>query len=204
MISLTSPNRTFLHDWPAGQKLAMLCIVTCALFLSDRLPVHLAALLSVLVVYVSAGRTFLLSGLSKLRILWPFLLVVAGWHLVTGAHEHGTVILLRLMTAFSLANLVTMTTPLSDMMESVRFMSSPLERFGINSRAIEIAIALAVRMTPTLLAKGRDLSDSWRARSRKKTSWRVVLPFVLLALDDADRVADAIKARGGLHPRERI
>jgi biotin transport system permease protein len=29
-------------------------------------------------------------------------------------------------------------------------------------------------------------------------NWRILLPISLIALDDADRVAEAIRARGGL------
>jgi biotin transport system permease protein len=61
-----------------------------------------------------------------------------------------------------------------------------------------MGMALVLRFTPTLADKGAQLSQSWKARSPKRAGWRVILPFTLLAIDDAEQVAEAIKARGGL------
>ncbi len=105
---------------------------------------------------------------------------------------------MRLISAVALANLVTMTTRLTDLIGVIRVLSTPIRALGGHSRALEIAIALVVRMTPVLLHKGQMMSESWHARSRRKATWRILLPLTLLALDDADQVADALKARGGL------
>ena len=55
-----------------------------------------------------------------------------------------------------------------------------------------------IRFTPALIGKARQLALAWRARSPRRPGWRVVLPLTLGALDDADRVAEALRARGGL------
>lgn len=198
MISLTSDIRTRAHDWPAGAKLAGLCVATGGLFLI-RDPLAQAAILAGVVgLHALPGRAFLISGLIRLRILWPFVLVVMVWHGITGAIGQGAVIVLRMVSAVALANLVTMTTRLSDMIAVVRWLTTPLRRLGLSTRALELSIALVIRMTPVLLDKGRRLSDAWAARSPRRASWRIVAPFAILALDDADQVADALRARGGL------
>ena len=84
------------------------------------------------------------------------------------------------------------------MIEVIRWISTPLRRFGMNTRVLEIGIALVVRFTPVLIDKGGQLTQSWSARSHRKPSWKIVMPFTVLAIDDAEYVADAIKARGGL------
>jgi biotin transport system permease protein len=131
-------------------------------------------------------------------VLWPFVLAVLVWHLIIGTVETGAMIALRLVTAVGFANLVTMTTRLSDMIEVVRWLARPLQILGLNTRALEMGMALVLRFTPTLADKGAQLSQSWKARSPKRAGWRVILPFTLLAIDDAEQVAEAIKARGGL------
>jgi biotin transport system permease protein len=90
-----------------------------------------------------------------------------------------------------------MTTALSDMIAVIRWLATPLRRVGLNTRAMELAIALVIRILPTLIDNGQRLSDAWRARSPRRPGWRVVVPFTLLALDDADHLADALRARGG-------
>ncbi len=200
MISLTSPVETRAHGWPAGAKLAGLCLATPALFLVDGPAILAAVTLLVLALYALPGRVFLAAGLRRLRMLWPFLLVVIGWAALEGRPAEGASVALRMISAVALANLVTMTTRLSDMIAVVATLCRPLRRIGLQTRALEIAIALVIRMTPVLLERGAELGQAWRARSRRRPGWRIILPFALLAFDDAERVSEALKARGGLLP----
>lgn len=198
MISLTSPVRTRAHDWPAGLKLALLVVATAALAGADGLAFHVAAALFCLTIYAVPGRVFLAAGLRRLSILWPFAAVVLTWHLVTRDFTDGLVVTLRMLSAVGLANLVTMTTRLSDIMAVSRWLGAPFARLGLDMRALEIGIGLVIRMVPVLREKAGHLTESWRARSPRRARWRVVLPLATLALEDADRVSEALKARGGL------
>ena len=200
MISLTSPVRTRAHGWPAGAKLAALCAATVVLFARDDLAFHAAACAAILILHACGGRAFARTGLRALWRLWPFVVLLALWHLLTGAPEAGAVIVLRLLTAFGLANLVTMTTTLSEMIAVVMRLAAPLARLGLNTRALALGIALVVRFTPTLADKGTALTMAWRARSARRPGWRIVMPFTVLAIDDAEQVAEALRARGGLTP----
>jgi len=202
MISLTSPIKTRAHDWPAGLKLAGLCISTVCLFFIKDLLAQLVILGLVLTLYALPGRVFLTAGLRGLRGFWLFILIIGIYHTAVGEIVEGAVIVLRLLSAISLANLVTLTTRLTDMIKVVRFIAKPLTIFGLRSKVLELSIALVIRLTPVLVEKGALLSQSWRARSKRRTSWRIILPFTILALDDADYVAEALRARGGLAPQK--
>ncbi|MEZ5722203.1 MAG: energy-coupling factor transporter transmembrane component T [Paracoccaceae bacterium] len=202
MISLTSPVRTRAHDWPAGLKLAALVFATVALASSQSLGFHAAAALASLALYALPGPVFFTAGLTRLRVLWPFVAVLLVWHLWTGEVRAGAVITLRMLTAVGLANLVTMTTRLSDIMAVVHGLLTPLTRLGVNTRVLDIGIGLVIRMIPVLRDKAGQLGESWRARSPRRPGWRVVMPLALLALDDADRVSEALRARGGLSQGE--
>ena len=197
MISLTSPVKTRAHGWPAGLKLAALCMATLGLFFIESVAVQLAAFGVVLGLYALPGRVFFMAGLSRLKVLWPFVAIVLVWHLLTGEPALGASIALRLLSAVGLANLVTMTTRLTDMIGVLRWLTAPLRRFGLTTAMIELSVALTIRLTPVLVEKGQLLSASWRARSHRRPGWRIVLPFTVLALDDADHVAEALRARGG-------
>ncbi|WP_375753845.1 energy-coupling factor transporter transmembrane component T family protein [Vibrio sp. HN007] len=203
MISLTSPIETRAHHWKAGYKLAGLCFTTLGLFFIENLLFHSLFLIAVLSLYALPGKTFLKNGLLHLKVLWPFILIVAIWHLWTSEIALGATIIIRLISAVALANLVTMTTRLSDMIDVVRFLATPFQRLGLNTKALELSIALVIRMTPVLISKGQNLSWAWRARSNRRSGWRVILPFTVLALDDADHVAEALRARGGLTNMEK-
>ena len=198
MISLTSPIETRAHHLSAGFKLGVLCLTTCGLFFIHNLWFHSLFLLGVMTLYVWLGKNFFMAGWRHLKVLWLFVVVVAIWHVWMHTWVLGATILIRLVATVALANWVTMTTRLSDMIDVVCFLVQPLARLGWNTRALELSIALVIRMTPVLVLKGQGLAFAWRARSTKRLGWRVILPFTVLALDDADYVAEALRARGGI------
>ncbi|WP_299025620.1 energy-coupling factor transporter transmembrane protein EcfT [uncultured Sulfitobacter sp.] len=204
MISLTSPVKTRAHDWPAGAKLAALCMASMGLFMAYDLRVQGAVMLGVLLLYALPGPVFLRYGLQRIWALWPFGVVLLGWHIWMGTPQEGGIVALRMFNAVALANLVTMTTSLQAMMAVVRRLAAPFVRFGVNLRAIELAAAMVIRFTPVLAVKGAALAQAWRARSRRPAGWRIVMPLMVLALDDADHVAEALRARGGFEVDKKI
>ncbi len=198
MISLSSPVKAPWDRWRAGVKLSMLCVATTVLFLSTSLVFHVIAFATCVAIYAIPGRVFLTTGLRRLTFLWMFLAVIFVWHALTETLIEGAVIALRMLTAVALANLVTMSTKIAEMIALINWVLTPLRRLGLRTRPFEIAIALVVRFTPVLVQKGSALTDAWRARSPKSPRWRIILPFTVLAIDDADHVAEALRARGGI------
>lgn len=198
MISLTSPVRTRAHGWPAGAKLAALCVASVGLFAVSHWAVQGAVALAVLAVYAAPGRVFAVQGLRRLWPLWPFVVLLALWHGLTGTPSEGALVALRMFNAVALANLVTMTTPLAAMMEVVRVLLAPVVRSARRLDAIALAAAMVIRFTPVIAQKGAALAMAWRARARRRAGWRIVMPLMVLALDDADHVAEALRARGGI------
>lgn len=197
MISLTSPVETRAHHWPAGLKLGGLCLASTGLLLTDSPALHVAAAGATLALYAAPGAVFLRAGLRALRLALPFVAVLLAWHLLTGDAARGVIITLRMVTLIALANLVTMTTGLSDMVDLVRRLTAPLRRMGLPTHLLETAIPLVIRFTPVLIARAERLAEAWRARSTRRPGWRLMLPLMLGALDDADQVGEALRARGG-------
>lgn len=196
MLTLTSPVETPLHRLPAGLKLAALAIFTLVLFrLSSPLPLAGAAAL-VAALHLPWGRTFAAHAARMLRPLWPFVLVVALWHLWIGDLSGGAVILLRIVTAVAAANLVTMTTRLSDMLAVFETLARPLSPL-LPPRRLALAFALVIRFIPTLSDRMALLAEAFRARSPRRPGWRLAVPATLAALDGADHAAEALRARGG-------
>lgn len=198
MLTLTSPFETPLHRVAAGPKLLGLAVLSIGLFNLQNLWLILIAAGVLAAVYLAFGVAFTRYGAAMLRPLWPFLAILTLWHGWTGEWAQGGAIGGRMVVAVGLANLVTMTTRLEDMIAVVERVSAPLARFGAQPRVLAVAIALVIRFTPVLMDKAGQLGQAWRARSAQRVNWRIVLPISLMALDDADRVAEAIRARGGL------
>lgn len=196
MLTLTSPVETWAHRLPAGLKLALLAGVTTGLFLAASPGVLALAFAATGALYLTAGRHFALTGLRLLWPLWPFVLIVGIWHLWIGDPGGGAVVLLRMVTAVALANLVTMTTRLSDMLGVFERLARPLSPI-LPPRRLALAFALVIRFIPVMIDRIGLIRQSWAARSPRAARWRVLVPATLAALDDADRVAEALRARGG-------
>jgi biotin transport system permease protein len=196
MLTLTSPVETWAHPLPAGLKLGAVAVVTTGIFvLSDPRALALAGA-AVVALHLSAGAVFARAGLRLLRPLWPFVVIVGLWHLWTSDPLGGVAILFRMVTAVALANFATMTTRLSDMLAVFEWLARPLAPF-LPPRRLALAFALVIRFIPVMLDRMGQIDASWRARSSRRPRWRVLVPATLAALDDADRVAEALRARGG-------
>lgn len=196
MLTLTSPVETWAHRLAAGAKLAALAEVTTGLFLLTSPWALVGSFTAAVVLYLTGGGRFALTGLRQLAPLWPFVVIVGLWHLWTGDMTGGAVILLRMVTAVALANFVTMTTRLSDMLAVFERLARPLAPI-LPPRRLALAFALVIRFIPVMLERMGQIRQSWSARSPRRPRWRVMVPATLAALDDADRVAEALRARGG-------
>lgn len=196
MLTLTSPIRTWAHGLRPGLKLAVLAVWTVGvLHLAGLWLLALAALL--LALAASGGRVFLGAWLAMFRPLWPFALLIGLWQLWLGAPLAGAEILLRMVLAVGLANAVTMTTELAEIVALLTRAAAPLAWLGLSPRVLALAVALVLRFVPVMLLRFDMIRDAWRARSPRRPGWRILMSILLAALDDADRVAEALRARGG-------
>ena len=198
MLTLTSPHKTRLHDLPAGAKLAALAGLTIALFQMAAVAPLVGVALSLCALHLAVGGpVFAAHAVRMLWPVWPFAAVVAVWHLWLGDADGGAVIVLRMVCAIAAANLVTMTTRLADMIAVMEGLARPFARV-LPPRRLALGIALVIRFVPVLAERTGHLADACRARSRaKRPGWRIFAPAALAALDDAEHVAEALRARGG-------
>lgn len=198
MLTLTSPVDTPFHRIPAGVKLAALCAFTIWLFAADGMLPLTLSLTAVVACFATGGPLFAATGARLLWPLWPFVLIVGVWHGVTGAMLDGTAIILRMIAAVAAANLVTMTTRLDDMIAIIQRTATPLAALGLPPRRFALAVALVIRFIPVLSRHAAQITEAWRARSARRPRWRILPALTLSAIDDAEHVAEALRARGGV------
>jgi len=202
MLSLTSLVKSPYHKVPPGPKFFLLMIASIILFSIANIYFQAVAMAFVLGLYLWPGWAFFTSGLRMLWPLWPFVVIVFLWHGFTQDTQSGIIIILRMISAVALANLVTMTSQLDEVIALVTRVATPFRRFGLQPQILALSIAMFIRFLPVLIEKGGLLVQSWRSRSTRPAGWRVVVPLALLALDDAETVAEALRARGGIAPDE--
>lgn len=196
MLTLTSSHRTWAHRVRPWVKLGALCLWAVLVLRSDG-PVLWLAVTTVLGLVASAGQGFALEWALMLRPLWPFVVLLALWQVWLGAVSGAVPPILRMGAVVGLANAVTMTTELSGIIALLTRLARPLQRLGLSPRVLALAVALMIRFVPVMLLRHGQITESWRARSPHRPGWRILLPVLLAALDDAERVAEALRARGG-------
>ncbi|HEY8581225.1 MAG TPA: energy-coupling factor transporter transmembrane component T, partial [Beijerinckiaceae bacterium] len=102
----------------------------------------------------------------------------------------------RLAAMIMVADLVTATTPMLAMMDTIAPLLAPLRLVGLDARRLSLAFALVLRFVPVLLDDWRKREEAWRARTGRRASIRLLAPWAADLLRLADRVSEAIDARG--------
>ena len=195
MLTPTLGAESLLHRWPAGIKLALVASLGLALGVTTQ-PLALAA------AFALTWAAFLPLGLEQaLRLprrlwpLWPFLLVIGGWHFWRGTPDTGLVVALRMLTMFAAATLLLLTTRFDALLATFAAVLAPLARLGLPVARIALALAMVLRFIPVLAGRAGELGEAWRARSARKARHRLLAPLALAALDEADHAAEALRAR---------
>lgn len=195
MISLYQPGDGLLHRLPAGAKLLGLAIIA---LLVSLLPLGVAGtavlLVAVSALYPLSGLGWRLLGGAWWRMRWLILVLGAAlWFFVSpeiAVQNTGRVVALIL-----LAELVTRTTRMGDLLDVLQSVLRPLRVLGVDPATAALAISLTIAMVPVLAGFVQQVRDAQRARGVRMGP-RVALPLLILTMKHADDVGDALAARG--------
>jgi biotin transport system permease protein len=188
-------RRTWLHRVPAGTKLVTLAVLSIILIPVNDWRILALALTSLGVVYASMGRQGL-ARLGSLKPLLPLILIIGALQAASEGWGHGVAVIMRILAMVLLADLVSMTTTMSALMEAMTPALRVLRPVGVNPRKTALAVTLVLRFVPVLLGKWQAREEAWRSRTRRRMPLRLVAAFIAEILQLADHVAEALDARG--------
>lgn len=199
MISLYLAQKSWLHRLPAGVKLLFLAVTSLLLYPVEQPAILLGVLTITLLAYASLGSAALhqLLALKALLPLFMLIFLLQWWSVGFAA---AAVLVMRMLTLILLANLITLTTRMDDMMDAVMPMFAPLRLLGVDTRRIAFAVTLLIRFIPVLMAVVSHLLDAWKARGGGRKLWRLAIPLTIQSIRLSDNVAEALAARGGISP----
>ncbi|MBB6308549.1 energy-coupling factor transporter transmembrane component T family protein [Xanthobacter tagetidis] len=186
---------TALHRLPAGAKLAGLALGSIALLPLQDPRLLALALALVLVPYAALGRRGM-ARLTQWAPLVPLLAIIGIIQALAETPAAALASVLRILAMVLMADLVTLSTRLDDMMEALGVVLRPLGAVGLDPRRLALAVALVLRFVPVLAASWRAREEAWRARSPRRPRLAVFAAFFAGALRGADQVAEALDARG--------
>ena len=203
MFTNVSSYSTKLDRVSVQKKIVLSCCAAAILFfIKNPLVMFCIFLVLLLIYFLAGGLKFLGLGLYQLKITIPFVIILTVWHLYLGNVDQGVTLILRLISAFLIANLFLLTSKIHDIILTVQKYSFYLKIFRINPHAVSITLGLFIRSIPILNQRAKNLMLAQSARSTKRSFWRISVPLALSILDDADHVSEALRARGGIKERE--
>ena len=195
MIGLYRPGRSPIHRVAAGLKLLALLVGTTALVLA-RSPA--AVLVGVLVVVLAAATAALPPEVlwQQLRPLRWFVVVLVPLQLWAGGWRATVVSVGTLLVTVAAAAVVTLTTRVTAILDVVERLAAPLRRFGVDPERIALVLALTIRAVPVLASTLDEVRDARRARGLERSPRALLVPLVVRTLRHADRLGEALAARG--------
>lgn len=195
LLGVYVPGDTLWHRLGVGRKyLVFLVLLLPALIVRE--PVVVTAL-----VVISALP---LLGLQlplrlALGVPWPLaamLLILGGYHALTGAPGTGVTVVGTTVLALYASRLILFTTPLPALVDAVVAAARPFARLGARPERFGLAVAILIRSIPFLAASFGDIRAAARARGLERNLATALTPVVVSAVAYARRTGDALTARG--------
>ncbi|CCH77702.1 conserved membrane hypothetical protein [Nostocoides japonicum T1-X7] len=195
MLAIYLPTGSVVHRLPAGVKLGGL-VAGCVALLLVRQPWQTAAAGVVLAALYALARIPWRTAWSQARPMLVFAAVLLVFQWVVVGWERAVVIVGGLVVAVLLAGLVTLTTRTVDLVDAIVWASRPLARVGVDPERVGLLLALGIRSVAVVADLAREVRQAQLARGGQRSAVAFVVPLVNRTLRHADRLADALVARG--------
>jgi biotin transport system permease protein len=195
LTSTYQPGNSLLHRSPAGAKLLGLLIFSTVL-VAFRSPVtELVGLVLVAVLYGVGGFGVRTLAAQAWPLRW-FVLLLVPFQWWTGGWQLAVVVVGTLVVAVVGAALVSLTTRVTDLLDVISRILEPARRIGVDPERVALLLALTIRAIPVIAGTLHDARDARRARGLERSTRALITPVVVRTIRHADRVGDALAARG--------
>ena len=179
----------------AGYKLTVLLLAATVLFFLPSLWIQSVFLLLVLSLYRVAGFGTVLV-IKQLKPLAPILALLLLFGVLFNGWEAALISVVRLTGLLLLASLITLTTTLTAMIDTITRALTPLKVLGVNTAQLGFMLSLTVRFIPLMMIGFNQLREARYARGGQSGLLSQVIPFLIRSLQLSDALAEAIDARG--------
>ncbi|KRF20138.1 cobalt ABC transporter [Nocardioides sp. Soil797] len=193
--SLYRPGNSVLHRLPAGLKLSVLLAAGgCSILV--RTPTQTTTALGCVLLGYVVARVPARAVLQSLRpLLWVILALGLFQALIMG-WPRAFVIVGVIVALVLLANLVTLTTRTSDLVDVVVRLSRRVRFLGMRPESIGLMLSLAIRAVSLVAELADRVREAQQARGHTISPRAFAVPLIVGALRRADEIGDALAARG--------
>ncbi|TQC42467.1 energy-coupling factor transporter transmembrane protein EcfT [Rhodococcus sp. WS4] len=196
MIGLYRPGDSLLHRMPAGLKLVLLIVSILATTVFVRTPLQVGVVVLAVGALFAVARIPWSVAVAQLRPVVWMLLIIAAFQVWITSPARAVVVCGVLLISVALAALVTLTTRVTDMLDTVSRALGPLRRFGVDPDRIGLLLALTIRCIPLLTGIVQEVAQARKARGLQWSMTALATPVLVRALRTADAMGDALVARG--------
>ena len=194
-IGLYVPGDSPLHRARPGLKLAVLAVLVGVLAVR-RTPVTVLGGAAVVVALAALARIGARAMWSQVRPVVLVTLIVAAVQVWLAGPEKALLVAGSLIVAVAGAGLVTLTTRTTDLIDVLVRLLGPLRRAGVDPDRVALLLALTIRTIPLLVDLAAEVRDARRARGAERSVRAFAVPLVVRAVRHADRMGEALAARG--------
>lgn len=181
---------------PVGTRLLLMLVAEVLLVVLVRsLPAAAVAAGVVGAAYLCAGFTPA-QVWRTLRVVLLFAVVVAALQALVLPWQRALLIAAVMVLAVAIAALVTLTTSTADLLDALERALLPLQPLGVDPERVALTLALTARTVPVIGVFGLRLREAGRARGVRLGVIPYAVGLVVLTLQHAERVGEALRARG--------
>lgn len=195
LLGIHVPGTTAWHRMATGWKYGVFLLLTVPAVVTDDPRVVLG------LVVVSLG--LVATTRAPLRLAWglpwglaALLAILAAFHVLTGNPGLAVRVVGTLLVALYAARILLITTPLPALVDALVAAARPLARVGLDPERFGLAVAIALRSIPFVVASFGDVRDAARARGLDRNVFALVTPVVIQTVAFARATGDALVARG--------
>lgn len=95
-----------------------------------------------------------------------------------------------------LSTVLTATTPVDDMIDTITRACRPLRRVGVDPELVGLAFSLMIRGIPIVLELARETQQAAKARGLERNPRAYLTPLVIRLVAHARATGEALHARG--------
>jgi len=195
LLGLYRPGTTLLHRLRAGTKLVALFLAGIVV-VAVRGPVSGVLALTVAVALVrwsGMGLRVLLRTLRGILVVAALLAAYQAWQQGWPRAVESVTDLVALVL---LATVLTVTTPIDEVLDAVTVALGPFRRLGVDPGRAALAFSLMIRAVPTTIEIADRTRDAAVARGLQRDPRARLVPLVIRVVAEARATGDALHARG--------
>lgn len=190
------PGRTVIHRMPAGWKFVILIAFIIVVGFCATGPVAASIALTVVAIGMAVARIPIRTALGQVLPVVPILLLLGAFQWWQNSWQLALGIVLSLLATVAAAALLTLTTPVSELMDSLERGMQPLARVGVPVERISLAMALTLRLVPLQAVAVYEVLEARKARGAGFSLAAFGTPVVIRSITRARELGEALMARG--------